>query len=138
MAGSGSATMVLASILALSLLLPLASAFYLPGVAPLDLAQVCRGNAVEFWSSCFVFRCFSEIRCSFWSCLGLFSICDGVVCVSLRCLIVWLWMDMSRASSRLCYCRMRIFSNGVYGRLCCFGHVILAHTPHSCEQTASI
>lgn len=39
MAGSGSATMVLASILALSLLLPLASAFYLPGVAPLDLAQ---------------------------------------------------------------------------------------------------
>jgi hypothetical protein len=31
--------------------------------------------------------------------LGLFSMCDGVVCVSLRCL--WLWMDVSRASSRL-------------------------------------
>lgn len=65
--------MLLLPILALSFLLPLASGFYLPGVAPLDLAQVGHGNVVRLRSVCSLFCAFSEIRQCCWSSLGLFS-----------------------------------------------------------------
>ena len=51
MAVPGSVSMVVAWAVAMSLLASLASAFYLPGVAPLDLAQVRDGNGVGVWSA---------------------------------------------------------------------------------------